>query len=127
MRPSARALERRAEDMVAEAKFQDDVLERAGYMDEVLDDQPADVVHHIDGRDPPLRGWPEEIRECWPHCVLNGIAVRRAIHPDWVHGRMNYTKRLFWRLLRDKYGDLVWKGKTYREWFEGEGPWRGLL
>ena len=83
--------------------------------------EPAEVVHHIDGRTSPRKDWPD--REDWPHSPLNCIVLTVAQH-TWAHANTKASRVALWNRLFIIYGDLVWRGKTYRTWLEGPGPWR---
>lgn len=106
------------------------IRERAGDVCEVgfrFDDL---IAHHIDGKKPPRRHWPDELKEDWPDSEINGILIPRGIHGNAkgrVHATLRYCSGPLWAWLAYRYPSRIYKGKTYAEWFAGPGPWEGLL
>lgn len=106
------------------------IRERAGDVCEIGFRFDNLVAHHIDGKKKPRKSWPEELREDWPDCELNGVLIPRGIHGDAkgrVHATLRYLSGLIWLWLRERYKDRVYKGKTYPEWMAGPGPWEEYL
>ena len=88
------------------------------------------VAHHIDGKKPPRSHWPEELKECWPDCELNGVLIPDGIHGNArgvCHAVLRYLSGPIWKWLEFRYPNRIYKGKTYAEWFAGNGPWESLF
>lgn len=119
--------ELRALDRMNWEKCRLQVIERAsrgghGPLSEVSGGPPGDV-HHIDGRTKPMQNWDPEIREGWPHSLLNCILLTDAEH-DWVGDNMRAARTLLWNRLLILYSHLEWGGKGYSEWLLNYAPFK---
>jgi len=92
------------------------VKERSRGLSEVTG-QPGGAIHHILGRGVPngFQAAPGMIRLWWPH-VPPGCIVLTAVEHEATMKYPNMLRFLLVGRMLWRYGDLIWEGRTYREW-----------
>jgi len=108
-----------------EAQFNAEVFERD--RGRCICGKPIAQIHHILTRKKP-RGWkslPEPLKSAWPHIPVHGIGLCLGGH-WWMGQALKHSQPLLLHYIRDRFGDIIWEGKTYREWLNEE-PFRRWL